>query len=55
MIENVRVFDKVSCYAKDFTFRNGEIVHEEILTPEDMGKDDEEDTNVPNGDWDYDE
>lgn len=37
-IENVRV-TAPSGYAKDFTFRDNVLVHEEILTPEDLGSD----------------
>ena len=48
-IQIVRVLDKNSGYAKDFAFRNNELVHEELLTPEDMGNEDEEDQDQDNG------
>jgi|WetSurMetagenome_2_1015567.scaffolds.fasta_scaffold777054_1 hypothetical protein len=57
-IQIVRVLNKASGYAKDFTFRDNNLVHEELLTPEDMGNDEEEDdsdSGRDSGDWDYDE
>jgi hypothetical protein len=54
-IQIVRVLNKASGYAKDFTFRDNNLVHEELLTPEDMGNDEEEDDSGRDGDWDYDE
>jgi hypothetical protein len=50
MIETLRVFDVASGCAKDFTFRDNQIVHEELLTPEDMDNE-EDDGNGNTGDY----